>query len=52
MPQMMPLSWLSLFMFFSIIFMLFNSFNYFSHIPIKSMIESKKINIKVSSWKW
>nr|YP_005351194.1 ATP synthase F0 subunit 8 [Periplaneta americana]ADD71929.1 ATPase subunit 8 [Periplaneta americana] len=52
MPQMMPLSWLMLFSFFSIMFMLFNSMNYFSYIPIKSLTEKKMINMKIMNWKW
>nr|QNV11767.1 ATP synthase F0 subunit 8 [Hydrobius fuscipes] len=51
MPQMAPLNWLFLFILFSLIFMLFNSMNYFSFkYPIKSYQTSttkKKIN-----WKW
>nr|AVN68196.1 ATP synthase F0 subunit 8 [Melanozosteria sp. Cairns, Australia] len=52
MPQMMPLSWLMLFIFFSIMFMMFNFINYFSYIPIKFLTEKKKINIKMMNWKW
>nr|WKU83758.1 ATP synthase F0 subunit 8 [Argentinomyia sp. ECU10] len=53
MPQMAPISWLSLFMLFSIIFILFNSMNYFIYFPL--LIKSK--NIKSTStnsmnWKW
>nr|AVN67690.1 ATP synthase F0 subunit 8 [Blatta orientalis] len=52
MPQMMPLSWLLLYVFFFIMFMLFNFMNYFSHIPMKSLMEKKMINIKIMNWKW
>nr|YP_010620970.1 ATP synthase F0 subunit 8 [Mimosilpha disticha]WAX39340.1 ATP synthase F0 subunit 8 [Mimosilpha disticha] len=52
MPQMMPLSWLTLFIFFLIMFMLFNFINYFSHIPTKLLTEKKMINIKIMNWKW
>nr|WAX39314.1 ATP synthase F0 subunit 8 [Homalosilpha sp. 1 ZQW-2020]WAX39327.1 ATP synthase F0 subunit 8 [Homalosilpha sp. 1 ZQW-2020] len=52
MPQMMPLSWLMLFIFFLTMFMLFNFINYFSHIPIKLLTEKKMINIKIMNWKW
>nr|YP_009250314.1 ATP synthase F0 subunit 8 [Periplaneta lateralis]AMW91069.1 ATP synthase F0 subunit 8 [Periplaneta lateralis]AVN67789.1 ATP synthase F0 subunit 8 [Periplaneta lateralis]UEV86525.1 ATP synthase F0 subunit 8 [Periplaneta lateralis] len=52
MPQMMPLSWLMLFLFFSIMFMLFNSMNYFSYIPINLSMEKKMINSKMMNWKW
>nr|YP_010701655.1 ATP synthase F0 subunit 8 [Sphaerophoria philanthus]UEK75600.1 ATP synthase F0 subunit 8 [Epistrophe lamellata]WCJ53216.1 ATP synthase F0 subunit 8 [Sphaerophoria philanthus] len=53
MPQMSPISWLSLFIFFSIIFILFNMMNYFIYTPNSS--KSKKLfNInKISmNWKW
>nr|AVN67778.1 ATP synthase F0 subunit 8 [Periplaneta brunnea] len=52
MPQMMPLSWLMLFIFFSMMFMLFNFMNYFSYIPMKMLTEKKMINIKIMNWKW
>nr|YP_010621035.1 ATP synthase F0 subunit 8 [Periplaneta svenhedini]WAX39418.1 ATP synthase F0 subunit 8 [Periplaneta svenhedini] len=52
MPQMMPLSWFMLFIFFSITFMLFNSVNYFLYIPAKISMEKKMINMKIMSWKW
>nr|AVN68005.1 ATP synthase F0 subunit 8 [Melanozosteria nitida] len=52
MPQMMPLSWLILFMFFSTMFMLFNFINYFSFMPMKLLTEKKSINIKMLNWKW
>nr|YP_010953263.1 ATP synthase F0 subunit 8 [Archichauliodes diversus]WMQ76528.1 ATP synthase F0 subunit 8 [Archichauliodes diversus] len=52
MPQMSPLNWLILFMFFSIIFIIFNSMNYFLTnylIPLsnKNIISNKSFN-----WKW
>nr|UPX88580.1 ATP synthase F0 subunit 8 [Panorpa communis] len=53
MPQMAPINWLSLFIMFSIILLLFNVMNFYSYLP-KSP-DSKKIN-KISSlslnWKW
>nr|AVN67756.1 ATP synthase F0 subunit 8 [Neostylopyga rhombifolia]WAX39353.1 ATP synthase F0 subunit 8 [Neostylopyga rhombifolia] len=52
MPQMMPLSWLMLFMFFSMMFLLFNIMNYFSHNPMKIFGEKKMINMKSMNWKW
>nr|AVN68295.1 ATP synthase F0 subunit 8 [Lamproblatta albipalpus] len=51
MPQMMPLSWLMLMVFFSMTFMLFNFMNYFQMMP-----KPKKKEIKILSnlmpWKW
>nr|ARH53769.1 ATP synthase F0 subunit 8 [Cercyon borealis] len=51
MPQMAPINWLFLFIFFIGIFMLFNSMNYFSFkYPIKSyQFKSKKT---LMNWKW
>nr|AFQ62210.1 ATP synthase F0 subunit 8 [Hypomedon debilicornis] len=52
MPQMAPMNWLFLFIFFILIFLMFNSLNYFSFIyNNKSMINknSKTFNI---NWKW
>uniref|UniRef100_A0AAU8L174 ATP synthase complex subunit 8 n=1 Tax=Cyphochilus crataceus TaxID=1453293 RepID=A0AAU8L174_9SCAR len=51
MPQMSPLSWLSLFMVFSSTLVLFNSMNYFSiTYPIKTtLVKQSKMLI---NWKW
>nr|AXS65146.1 ATP synthase F0 subunit 8 [Cleridae sp. 2 KM-2017] len=52
MPQMSPLNWISLFVSFSLIFLLINSTNYFFinyKIDIKSLKTLKTNNI---SWKW
>nr|AXS65099.1 ATP synthase F0 subunit 8 [Cerambycidae sp. 4 KM-2017] len=52
MPQMMPLNWLMLFLFFLIVFLLFNIINYYSFKPFykKSLINFK--NKKSFNWKW
>nr|ARH54120.1 ATP synthase F0 subunit 8 [Brachyta interrogationis] len=51
MPQMAPLNWLTLFLFFIIIFLIFNSLNYFIFLyKIKSKISSK--NKILFNWKW
>nr|WIW75311.1 ATP synthase F0 subunit 8 [Mecostethus sp.] len=52
MPQMSPMMWLTLFIFFSITLIMFNQFNFFSFKPnmiksIKKTIKSKNMN-----WKW
>nr|ANJ70350.1 ATP synthase F0 subunit 8 [Berosus affinis] len=50
-PQMAPLNWLFLFMMFAIIFMMFNSLNYFSfNYQAKSYSPSMK-TLKIN-WKW
>nr|YP_004935221.1 ATP synthase F0 subunit 8 [Protoplasa fitchii]AET13046.1 ATP synthase F0 subunit 8 [Protoplasa fitchii] len=54
MPQMAPISWLSLFLIFSMTFMLFNIMNYFSFLP-KSPNQSlsmTKNKINSLNWKW
>nr|QLY89707.1 ATP synthase F0 subunit 8 [Sialis fuliginosa] len=53
MPQMAPLYWLMLFMFFLLTFILFNILNYFNFLPLypnKSLYSSKKMNSLI--WKW
>nr|AML25939.1 ATP synthase F0 subunit 8 [Staphylinidae sp. BMNH 1274219] len=52
MPQMSPLNWMSLFFMFLIIFMMFNSMNYFSFLyqPKIKMINLKNKNL--INWKW
>nr|AET13033.1 ATP synthase F0 subunit 8 [Bittacomorphella fenderiana] len=54
MPQMAPMSWLILFMFFSIIFIMFNMMNYYNSMPIYSSKTKSITNIKINSmnWKW
>nr|YP_010895226.1 ATP synthase F0 subunit 8 [Orthoprosopa grisea]WJW73765.1 ATP synthase F0 subunit 8 [Orthoprosopa grisea] len=53
MPQMAPISWLTLFLLFSVIFMLFNMMNYFIYKPpiLKSNIKNK-MSINSMNWKW
>nr|QEJ81454.1 ATP synthase F0 subunit 8 [Pygoluciola sp. FM18] len=51
MPQMAPLSWLNLFIFFIMVFMLFNTMNYFS-LMYKNMSFNKKKIKKSILWKW
>nr|YP_010894979.1 ATP synthase F0 subunit 8 [Apystomyia elinguis]WJW73492.1 ATP synthase F0 subunit 8 [Apystomyia elinguis] len=53
MPQMAPISWLLLFVSFSMIFMLFCINNYYSILP-PSKTTSKLNSLKFNSmnWKW
>uniref|UniRef100_A0AB39A5W6 ATP synthase complex subunit 8 n=1 Tax=Senometopia mimoexcisa TaxID=3235071 RepID=A0AB39A5W6_9MUSC len=53
MPQMAPINWLSLFIIFSISFLIFNMMNYYLFIPSTpklSSIKNKQMNIM--NWKW
>nr|ARH53886.1 ATP synthase F0 subunit 8 [Hygrotus nigrolineatus] len=54
MPQMMPLNWIFLYIFFSMMFILFNFMNYYCYL-IKNKINQhnsiKLIKIKYN-WKW
>nr|YP_010598385.1 ATP synthase F0 subunit 8 [Cilnia humeralis]UIX55329.1 ATP synthase F0 subunit 8 [Cilnia humeralis] len=52
MPQMMPLNWLMLFSFFSILLILFNIINYYSPYNKISLKMSKKLTYKTMNWKW
>nr|YP_009827449.1 ATP synthase F0 subunit 8 [Paulhutchinsonia pilosicollis]QIV24526.1 ATP synthase F0 subunit 8 [Paulhutchinsonia pilosicollis] len=51
MPQMAPLYWLTLFTFFSMTFLLFNSMNYFlfTYNIKKPSTKTSKLPLK---WKW
>nr|YP_010397541.1 ATP synthase F0 subunit 8 [Boreoheptagyia brevitarsis]UQJ73450.1 ATP synthase F0 subunit 8 [Boreoheptagyia brevitarsis] len=54
MPQMAPISWLTLFILFSLTLILFNILNYYCSLP-KNLNSSEKISsFKTSSlnWKW
>nr|AVE15675.1 ATP synthase F0 subunit 8 [Haania sp. JZ-2017] len=52
MPQMMPLNWMSMFILFTLLIMMFNMLNYF--VLINKM--KKKMLIKTNNntmiWKW
>nr|WRO44744.1 ATP synthase F0 subunit 8 [Habronychus sp. 1 XYG-2024a]WRO45054.1 ATP synthase F0 subunit 8 [Habronychus sp. 2 XYG-2024a] len=53
MPQMAPLSWLNLFIFFIMVFLVFNSLNYFYFNKSFSTSEKKIKTFKNKmSWKW
>nr|AND96396.1 ATP synthase F0 subunit 8 [Onthophagus bicallosus] len=50
MPQMAPINWLSLLIYFSLIFLMFNVLNYYSfNYNIKTFFKKKKNNL---NWKW
>nr|QIT03236.1 ATP synthase F0 subunit 8 [Sarcophaga pterygota] len=54
MPQMAPIGWLSLFIIFSIAFVIFNMMNYysfFSSMP-KSNFSIKTSHTNSLNWKW
>nr|WGO57421.1 ATP synthase F0 subunit 8 [Panesthia angustipennis cognata] len=51
MPQMMPLSWVVLYIFFIIILFIFSFINYYSFIPLPSH-EKKMLSSKSMNWKW
>nr|AXS66321.1 ATP synthase F0 subunit 8 [Staphylinoidea sp. 3 KM-2017] len=52
MPQMAPMNWLTLFIFFVLIFMLFNSINYFSFLYTPSPFKAPENKKMLMSWKW
>nr|YP_009485998.1 ATP synthase F0 subunit 8 [Suwallia errata]AWA28587.1 ATP synthase F0 subunit 8 [Suwallia errata] len=52
MPQMAPISWLSLFIAFSLILLVFNCVNYYSFLPQTPQIVSKSIAHTPLNWKW
>nr|QNV49140.1 ATP synthase F0 subunit 8 [Drino sp. PH-2020] len=54
MPQMAPINWLSLFIIFSMTFLMFNMMNYYSFIPSmpKSNLIFKMNTINSFKWKW
>nr|ADO60500.1 ATP synthase F0 subunit 8 [Eulichas sp. BMNH 840452] len=51
MPQMAPINWVSLFIMFCMIFLMFNSMNYFmfTYTPKSTEFKMKKFPI---NWKW
>nr|QVM79195.1 ATP synthase F0 subunit 8 [Tsivoka simplicicollis] len=51
MPQMAPLNWLTLFLFFSFTFLIFNSMNYFGILYTTKKDKIKKMKTSYN-WKW
>nr|URX53062.1 ATP synthase F0 subunit 8 [Comatermes perfectus]WHM51631.1 ATP synthase F0 subunit 8 [Comatermes perfectus] len=52
MPQMMPLSWTTLFIMFSATLIMFSSMNYYVYMPKIKSIKKKMIKTKMMDWKW
>nr|QHD47888.1 ATP synthase F0 subunit 8 [Sinacroneuria dabieshana] len=53
MPQMAPISWLALFVIFSLTLFLFNCMNYFCFLtPTPTLKEETKIHSSSMNWKW
>nr|QNE86025.1 ATP synthase F0 subunit 8 [Beraea pullata] len=53
MPQMMPLNWIMLYMYFIVIFILFIIINYFIHKPMISMnLNLKTLKSNKLNWMW
>nr|YP_005089103.1 ATP8 gene product [Liriomyza huidobrensis]AEO51713.1 ATP synthase F0 subunit 8 [Liriomyza huidobrensis]AFL93375.1 ATP synthase F0 subunit 8 [Liriomyza huidobrensis] len=53
MPQMAPISWLTLFLSFFLIFIMFNIMNYFIYSPSSPTCQKKsEIFTKPMNWKW
>nr|URX52789.1 ATP synthase F0 subunit 8 [Cryptotermes cymatofrons] len=52
MPQMMPMSWLSLFIMFSATLTLFATMNYYMTILKTETTEKKKALTEALNWKW
>nr|YP_010254107.1 ATP synthase F0 subunit 8 [Scaphidium formosanum]QTZ18648.1 ATP synthase F0 subunit 8 [Scaphidium formosanum] len=51
MPQMMPLNWMTLFLFFTLVFLIFNSQNYFLFYYSPTSKTSTKSSNSIN-WKW
>nr|UFZ13846.1 ATP synthase F0 subunit 8 [Neochauliodes fraternus] len=52
MPQMAPLNWLILFIFFIILFIMFNIMNYFMISPTPDSSSSQNLKNFPLTWKW
>nr|AXS65313.1 ATP synthase F0 subunit 8 [Bostrichoidea sp. 7 KM-2017] len=50
MPQMAPLNWVTLFIFFTSILLIMNTMNFFYKTPLETTKTSHKKTIK--NWKW
>nr|URX53944.1 ATP synthase F0 subunit 8 [Cryptotermes sp. 5 AB-2022a] len=52
MPQMMPMSWLTLFIMFSATLILFTTMNYYATISKTKINEKMTLQKKTLNWKW
>nr|URX52653.1 ATP synthase F0 subunit 8 [Kalotermes hilli] len=52
MPQMMPLSWLILFIMFSLTLIMFSTTNYYLHTQKAKTIQKGKLQVTNVNWKW
>nr|ALO76887.1 ATP synthase F0 subunit 8 [Propalticus sp. PRO01] len=52
MPQMAPLSWVTLLIYFILVFLLFNILNYFSFIYQPKIKLNFKTKLNQYNWKW
>nr|ASY97902.1 ATP synthase F0 subunit 8 [Miromantis yunnanensis] len=52
MPQMMPLSWLLLFILFSFLLLLFNILNFYTSNKLPLIKLQTKLMVKTLIWKW
>nr|URX54035.1 ATP synthase F0 subunit 8 [Neotermes fulvescens] len=52
MPQMMPMSWLTLFTTFSATLIMFTSMNYYMKIPKTNKPLKEHLTTKTVNWKW
>nr|YP_009371264.1 ATP synthase F0 subunit 8 [Styloperla spinicercia]ARR75385.1 ATP synthase F0 subunit 8 [Styloperla spinicercia] len=52
MPQMAPISWLSLFIVFSIVLLIFSSMNYYNFTVTPPSTHVKQIHQTPMNWKW
>nr|UXW93493.1 ATP synthase F0 subunit 8 [Hymenoptera sp. 4 GYN-2021] len=53
MPQMFPMNWIILIIYFLMIFLIFNIMSYYIYMPLMKKINHFKfINKKTFNWKW
>nr|YP_010758998.1 ATP synthase F0 subunit 8 [Ctenolepisma longicaudatum]WEX31823.1 ATP synthase F0 subunit 8 [Ctenolepisma longicaudatum] len=52
MPQMSPLNWFILFIFFTLIYLVYASFMYFNMTPSYSKSMTTKSEFPTLNWKW
>nr|ANJ70260.1 ATP synthase F0 subunit 8 [Hydroporus discretus] len=52
MPQMAPMNWLILYIFFSLTFIMFNFLNYYLFLINKKNNNTNKLLKKSFNWKW
>nr|AFQ62157.1 ATP synthase F0 subunit 8 [Endomychus coccineus] len=52
MPQMAPMNWINLFIYFVMLFIILNSINYFNYLKMPNLNSNLVSKMLKNNWKW